>query len=70
MGAETPDPKGVLGAAVEQDAFGAFASPARTGSLLEAGEPCRIMIEATYSIWDSSTATFVPGTGGHEPSSR
>jgi hypothetical protein len=54
---ETSDPEPVLIAVVELDSYSAFPSPTQMGPMLEAGEPYRITVEGTYSVWDLSTTT-------------
>jgi len=65
---ETPDPEPVLIAAVELDSYSTSPSPTQTGPMLEAGEPYRISVKGTFSVWDLSTTTVELCKGDYEPS--
>jgi hypothetical protein len=65
---ESPDPEPVLIAVVELDSYSAFPSPTQIGPMLEAGEPYRITVEGTYSVWDLSTTTVELCKGDDESS--
>jgi hypothetical protein len=64
--AVTPDPEPVLLEAFDLDAYSPFGVPIVTGPTLETGEPYRITVQGTYSVWDFSNSALELCKGAYE----